>query len=105
MSDRLSCPDCGGTGETRLGPLRFLCRFCRGFGYVGDDNEPATRNDDDGDEVDPMATTPVWEDPAARALPGCPQCLGTGRVIGLGGDVRGGAPSKLVEAPCPACST
>lgn len=104
MTDRLDCPDCGGTGEQAIGPLRLLCQFCRGRGYVGDDNEPAERNADEGLEVDPMNATPAWEQSGADAIPGCATCFGTGKVIGLGGNVRGGVPSWLAEGPCPACA-
>jgi hypothetical protein len=104
MTDRLDCPNCAGTGEQRLGPLRLLCTFCRGLGYVGDDNEPAERNDDADEEAHPMTEPPVWQHPATEGLPGCRVCFGSGRVVNLGGDVRGGTPSRMVEAPCPACS-
>jgi RecJ-like exonuclease len=104
MTDRLPCPDCSGSGEKAFGPMTVLCPFCRGRGYVGDDNEPAERNQEPADNIDPRAATPIWDDPGARGLSGCKVCLGTGRVINLGGDVRGGTPSTMVEAPCPACT-
>lgn len=34
----------------------------------------------------------------------CKICFGAGRVVNLGGDLRGGVPSKMIEALCPACS-
>lgn len=55
-------------------------------------------------EVDPMNARPAWEQFGADGMPGCARCFGTGKVISLGGDVRGGVPSTLVEAPCPACA-
>jgi hypothetical protein len=100
MTDPITCPDCNGEGEHRLGPMRFLCHFCHGTGEVGGENEPAERGEDDGE----LCTTPAWEQLGADAMPGCTTCFGTGRVIGLGGDVRGGIPATLAEAPCPACS-
>lgn len=104
MTDRLECPDCGGSGQQRFGPVNVLCPFCRGLGYVGDDNEPAERDPDDGAEVHPMEADPVWEQPGARAVPGCSVCFGSGTVISLGGDVRGGVPKTMVRLPCPQCS-
>jgi DnaJ-class molecular chaperone len=100
VSDRLDCPDCGGTGEQRYGPINVRCLFCRGQGYVGDDNEPAedragTRSDE---------RVPLWQQTGAadRAaeLPGCAVCLGAGVVVNLGDIER---PSTLIEAPCPRC--
>jgi hypothetical protein len=75
--------------------------FCRGRGYVGDDNEPADRNDEH--EYDPYAatSTPVWDEPAVAAIPGCPQCFGTGKVVTVGNIRR---PTKVVESLCLACS-
>lgn len=100
MSDRLDCPDCGGTGEQPFGPLTVLCLFCRGRGYVGDDNEPA--EDHEPTEFDPYAAPQplAGEQPGADGLPGCPTCLGVGKVVNVG-DIR--RPSTLVEAPCPMC--
>lgn len=100
MTDRLNCPDCGGTGEQLIGPVRVLCYFCRGYGYVGDDNEPAER----GEVEESTEPPPVWDQVGADDLPGCSVCLGTGRVIGLDGNVEGGTASTMVEGPCPACS-
>ena len=95
MTDRLVCPDCGGTGEHRIGRLDLQCEFCLGAGYVGDDNEPA----EERPHLD--APFPVWEQMGADDLPGCPVCLGKGVVIHLGQD----RPARsLVQAPCPACS-
>jgi hypothetical protein len=77
--------------------LRLACRFCRGHGYVGDDNEPAEEPDT------PPAHRPVWEEPAVRTLTTlCRYCLGTGKVVNLGG--TGEPTGKLIELPCPACS-
>lgn len=94
MTDRLGCPECGGTGEHRIGRLVMQCEFCRGAGYVGDDNEPA-------EERPAPPDVPVWEEPGAD-LRGCPRCLGTGEVVHLGG--IGEPTGQLVVAPCPACS-
>ncbi|GAA4064063.1 hypothetical protein GCM10022214_17250 [Actinomadura miaoliensis] len=94
MTDRLECPDCGGTGEARIGALVMQCEFCCGAGYVGDDNEPA-------EEHPPGPPSPVWGQVGADALPGCPFCLGRGVVISLGSE----RPAKvMVEVPCAACS-
>lgn len=100
MTDRLDCPDCDGSGEERIGPLRLVCRFCRGAGYVGDDNEPGEERpcECDGEPL------PVWDQVGVEALPGCRMCLGTGRVINLGGGVGGGVATSMVESPCPACA-
>jgi DnaJ-class molecular chaperone len=100
VSDRLDCPQCDGTGEDTLGPLTVMCTFCRGYGYVGDDNEPAERDEPDGD-FDPYEQPQglAGNEPGA-GLPGCPACLGTGKVVSVG-DVR--RPSTLVETPCPMC--
>jgi RecJ-like exonuclease len=96
LTDRLVCPECGGTGEQIIGTLRLGCLFCGGRGYVGDDNEPAE------DTPPPDMPDPVWEHPAAQGLPLCPRCLGAGKVVNLGG--TGEPTGKLVELPCPACS-
>ncbi|SEG88189.1 hypothetical protein SAMN04489712_12194 [Thermomonospora echinospora] len=94
MTDRLDCPDCGGSGEHRLGSLTLQCEFCLGAGYVGDDNEPA--------EERPLGdTSPVWEQLGANAMPGCPRCLGTGVVIHLGTERPA---RRMVKTACPACS-
>jgi hypothetical protein len=97
LTDRLPCPGCGGAGQQAIGPLRMTCRFCRGLGYVGGDNEPAEEHD----EPRPAAR-PVWEEPAARTLTVCRVCFGTRKVVNLGG--TGEPTGKLVELPCPACS-
>lgn len=99
MTDRLTCPDCGGDGQQRIGWLTLQCRFCLGAGYVGDDNEPA-----EDSTLRAPQDIPVWQEPAMREFAGCTRCLGTGRIVGLGGDVTGGVPSSMVEAPCPVCS-
>lgn len=96
----MDCPDCGGSGEQLIGPVRVMCYFCRGHGYVGDDNEPAER----GEIEESSQPPPVWEQLGSEVLPGCAACLGTGRVVGLGGDVNGGVPSAMIERSCPACS-
>ncbi|MDL4772885.1 MULTISPECIES: hypothetical protein [Thermomonosporaceae] len=103
MTDRLECPDCSGTGEQKFGPLTVSCLFCRGLGYVGDDNEPATRDEVESEDVHPMTATPAWDQPGGDRVSGCPQCLGTGRVISLGGDVRGGVPTQMIQTACPSC--
>jgi len=96
LTDRLECPECGGTGEQAIGSLRLGCLFCRGLGYVGDDNEPAEETHE------PPAPAPVWEAPAVRSLTFCRVCFGSGTVVNLGG--TGEPTGKLVEMPCPACS-
>lgn len=95
MSDRLTCPDCDGKGEQMLGPVRVVCQFCGGLGYVGDDNEPAEDRDP------PPAFRPVWEHPAVSTLTVCPRCFGARTVVNLGG--TGEPHGKLIEMPCPAC--
>lgn len=100
MTDPITCPECRGAGEHHLGTLRLLCDLCHGAGEVGGENEPAERGGDDGE----LCTTPAAEQLGGDAMPGCRTCLGTGKVISLGGDVRGGVPSTLVEQTCPACS-
>lgn len=101
MTDRLDCPDCDGRGYQQLGPLRLWCRFCRGEGYVGDDNEPAHRDTEPSDE---LSTTPAWEQLGSDQMPGCRTCLGTGQVISLGGQVLGGTATQGVKVPCPNCA-
>lgn len=98
MSDRLQCPQCNGTGEQVAGPLRMVCTFCQGAGYVGDDNEPAEER-----EAPPGPVRPVWEHPAVRTLTVCKTCLGTRKVVNLS-DREGETTGKLVEMPCPECS-
>jgi len=82
VSDRLDCPDCGGSGEQRMGPLVLACNFCGGRGYVGDDSGP------------PPEPPPVWADVGTANFPGCRVCLGAGHVV----------TSTLQQLPCPACS-
>jgi hypothetical protein len=96
LTDRLQCPDCDGTGRQVIGPLRMACRFCRGLGYVGGDNEPA----EERDELHPAR--PVWEEPATRTLTVCRVCFGARKVVNLGG--TGEPTGKIVGMPCPACS-
>lgn len=116
MTDPITCPECKGCGETSIGPLRLLCRFCRGLGEVGGDNEPAEggqrrsdgyRSPRDGEEYDREVHGPlpaVWDHPATSDLPGCHVCLGTGIVISLG-DIYSTVPENLVEMPCPHCTS
>lgn len=97
LTDRLQCPECDGTGRQAIGTLRLVCRFCRGAGYVGGNNEPAERHSEP-----PGTVRPVWEEPAVRTLTVCRMCLGTGKVVNLGG--TGEPTGKLIELPCPSCS-
>lgn len=97
MTDRLQCPDCGGSGRQVIGPLRMACLFCHGFGYVGGDNEPAEER-----ELPIHAMRPVWDEPAVRVLAVCRVCFGARKVVNLGG--TGEPTGHLVEMPCPACS-
>ena len=100
MTDRLDCPDCAGTGEQRFTGLTLACRFCCGRGYVGDDYEPA--EDPDPEDFPPAEATPWWDKAGAENFPAqCRQCMGAGVVVDVG-DIN--QPSKLVEAPCPACT-
>lgn len=96
MTDRIDCPECQGSGEQAIGPLRLSCRFCHGNGYVGGDNEPAAVSD-----ASPTHR-PVWEEPAVRALAFCHVCFGAGKVVNLGG--TGEPTGVVIELPCPACS-
>jgi RecJ-like exonuclease len=98
VSDRLTCPDCDGTGRQALGPLQLACRFCHGYGYIGDDHEPAEEQPAPSIEAAP----PVWESPAVRTLTVCKVCLGAKTVVNLGG--TGEPTGYLVQMPCPACS-
>ena len=97
LTDRLQCPDCGGTGRQVIGPLQLACRFCNGLGYVGSDNEPA--EDQDG-ELHP--TRPVWQEPMTRTLTVCRVCFGAKKVVNLGGTDE--PTGYLIELPCPKCS-
>lgn len=98
MTDRITCPECGGEGEHKLGPLSFLCCLCHGTGEVGGDNEPAER--DDRTEFNPYTDeSPVWES-ERRNVPFCLMCLGAGEVVNVG-DIR--EPSKVIRSPCPSC--
>ncbi|MFI0373101.1 hypothetical protein ACH35V_35015 [Actinomadura sp. 1N219] len=104
MSDEIECPECGGTGEQRLGPLQLMCMFCHGRKVVGGEREPA---DDgprhrlfpgEGGEYDAQAhgpLPPVWDHPAVRGSGLCTHCLGAGVVVAEG---------SYAEAPCPVCS-
>lgn len=106
MTDPITCPECGGTGEQRIGTLRLACRFCHGAGQVGGEYEPAEgghqrtdgyRTPTEGEEYDPQVHGPL---PAARDHPAvlgsglCRTCLGARVVVS----------STLIEAPCPECA-
>lgn len=93
MTDRLTCPECGGSGEHRIGRLVLQCEFCLGAGYVGEDNEPA-------EEHPAGPAPPVWEQPGAIS-PGCPVCFGAGQVVNLG---HNNPPTRVIQVACPACS-
>jgi RecJ-like exonuclease len=97
LTDRLQCPDCGGTGRQVIGPLQMACRFCSGQGYVGGDNEPAKDHNGDSHPI-----RPVWQEPAARTLTVCRVCFGAKKVVNLGG--TGEPTGYLIEMPCPECS-
>jgi RecJ-like exonuclease len=117
MTDRITCPECDGRGEDSIGPLRMQCEFCQGRGWVGGEFEPADggcqrtdgyRNPEEGEDYDPDIHGPlpaVGEHPAVSELGVCPTCLGMGKVINLGDLARGDVHGKLIEQPCPACST
>lgn len=96
VTDPVTCPQCGGSGEETLGPLTLWCRFCFGHGYVGGDHEPA-------EESPPPegAGPPAGESTPVRESGLCPACLGAGVVVGLGG--TGEPAGSMVQAPCPLC--
>lgn len=98
MTDPITCPECHGVGEHRLGTLRLLCEFCHGAGEVGGENEPAER--DDSTEFDPYRDASPMREIVAESMPGCTTCFGVGTVVNVG-DIR--RPTMLIEAPCPAC--
>ncbi|WUH97138.1 hypothetical protein OHR68_26825 [Spirillospora sp. NBC_00431] len=108
MSDEIECPECGGTGEQRLGPLQLMCMFCHGRKVVGGGRGPrdgGTRYNaqgwkvpEDGETYDAQVhgpLPPVWEHPAVRSSGLCTRCLGAGVVVAEG---------TYAEAPCPVCS-
>lgn len=115
MTDPITCPECGGTGQQALDTLRLACRFCLGRGEVGGDYEPAEgghirtdgfRNPTEGESYDPAVhgpLPPVQDHPAVRDLPLCTQCMGSGEVINFGADMCSQAPRTLLKAPCPRC--
>lgn len=115
MTDPITCPECEGSGETSIGRLRLMCRFCQGRGEVGGDYEPAEgghqRTDgykvpEEGEEYDPEVHGPlpaVWEHSAVEETGRCPYCLGAGTVINLGDDFYNKPTDRLVVAPCPVC--
>lgn len=107
MTDEISCPECDGVGESRIGWLRLQCRLCHGAGYVGGDNEPGEdgpryRADgykipEEGEEYDPAVhgpLPPVGSHPAVTGSGLCRTCLGS-RVV---------ASPTMVEVPCPECT-
>lgn len=100
VNDEIECPECGGTGEQRLGPLRLMCVFCDGRKVVGGAPEQAEdgprhrRGEASGTERRGRPPA-VWEHPAVRGSGLCPHCLGAGVVVAGG---------SYAEAPCPVCS-
>jgi len=107
MTDPITCPECGGEGVERLGPLALACRFCQGAGEVGGENEPAEdgqvredgyRQPREGEAYDPDVHGPlpsVQDHPAVQRSGLCTQCLGAGSVM-----IR---EPVLRVVPCPAC--
>ena len=107
MTDPITCPECGGRGETAIGTLRLKCRFCHGRGTVGGDYEPAEgghqrtdgyRMPEEGEDYDPEVHGPlpaVGEHPAVTGSGLCTTCLGARVVV----------TEMLTEMRCPACST
>lgn len=109
MADEITCPECEGTGRSVYaqpdgGKLTLRCRFCFGAGVVGGDDDEPDHDESAFDPVQAAIAIPVWREAGARAIPGCRQCLGTGEVISLGGQVIGGTATAMVKAPCPECS-
>lgn len=98
-----TCPECEGTGEQHIGPLRLQCQFCAGAGTVGGDDGPrhnaqGWRIPEEGDEYDPDIHGPLpgaADSPAVQQSGLCPVCLDAGVVV---------APGTYVEAPCPRCA-
>ncbi|GAA4240514.1 hypothetical protein GCM10022254_65450 [Actinomadura meridiana] len=90
VSNEIECPECGGTGEQRLGPLQLLCQYCHGRRVVGGTPRNAPQGDEDHDPL-----PPVWEHPAVRSSGLCTHCLGAGVVVAEG---------TYAEAPCPVCA-
>jgi RecJ-like exonuclease len=109
MTDPIRCPECGGSGEEKLGALTLQCQFCRGAGGVGGENERAKdefRTPQAGERYDPEVhgpLPPVGEHPAVRESGLCRQCLGSRKVANLKGFATGKATGGLLELPCPAC--
>lgn len=103
MSDPITCPECEGRGEQRIGPLRLQCPLCSGAGQVGGDDGPrynaqGWKIPEEGEEYDPEVHGPLpgtADSPAVRDSGLCPVCLGAKVVV---------APGTYVEAPCPRCS-
>jgi hypothetical protein len=86
------CPKCQGAGqidEFGIG-LMVVCDECAG---ALDD-----RRTDDPEHQDHA----VWAHPAVIGLDVCHTCLGTRRVVNLGG--TGEPTGHVIELPCPACS-
>lgn len=108
MTDPITCPECGGAGEERIGSLTMACKFCHGRGTVGGDYEPAEgghvrtdgyRNPVEGESYDPAVHGPlpaVQDHPAVRTLAGCRRCLGMGELVAMVG-------GRIVRGPCPDC--
>lgn len=107
MTDPITCPECDGRKEQRIGALRLRCPFCHGRGQVGGDFEPAegghVRSDEfrqpvEGETYDPEIHGPlpaVGAHPAVLATGRCGQCLGFGTVV---------VGPQMASQPCPSCN-
>lgn len=100
VSDRITCPECGGAKGQQLGDLFLACQFCSGLGWVGGDNEPAERGDQPPPEPPPAWEHKVWLDSWIARRVGCRHCLGSGKVSTIDDESR-----TMVSAPCPACTS
>ncbi|GAA4934212.1 hypothetical protein HD597_010106 [Nonomuraea thailandensis] len=97
MTDRITCPECGGRRGQQVGGLFLACQFCGGQGTVGGNNEPAERGCDDRPPPPPPPAWEhkVWSDPWISQTIGCRYCLGSRKVSHV--DEEAGT---LVTVPC-----
>ncbi|MFB9968478.1 hypothetical protein [Sinosporangium siamense] len=95
MTDPITCPECGGRKQQRLGTFYFRCRFCKGLGWVGGPNEPAETNHTPPKQAPPVWERSQWRDPMVASTFPCRYCLGAQVVTSVDEAAR-----TMLTVPC-----